>query len=817
MHYLITGYYGKQNLGDMLFEELAHEIFTQVQKHTYTVVPIDCLLTATDGDGAGAGTGACAYDALVLFGGETLNDYFLDIILRFRAQHMHMQSRPMHMQSRPMPMQSRPMQFFALGVSCNQAYADIFNKVQVFDKIIFRALADYTYFKPFLCCDYAPDLIFYKKFQKTAQAPTRSSLLLCRRPLPLVRVGFFLANTVFAHQNAKQRAEILAQLCLYVRVWLDDPTVAITLFAMSNNPQNTEDDRLINAEVFALLTTEEKARVHLVACNADILSALPLLHYAVCWRFHAHVLSIMHQIPFVSISATPKVRHLLEETGLQMYAATPKTFAFVSQVLQQSNYKEMQQKLKKITKSYRWLTRQTFGTPLTLTCVPSGGFYMSSACQTQWLNAVAAAYVQFDFHTAEDKARLILFILLRSVHSPALYGLTCAIANKPDLATKTHEKRDILETLKPNIDWLLYDLRANPRWTRCFYETAKLLLDFPVAPPALQPLPLQPLPLKYNFTYIDPYEYQGLHRAGWSYVVDHLLPYSHSTPDAILCDLYLDSTFHWHADKYKKLRVIPYRQPWVGFIHHTLDTFYSEANTVRLFQNPEFRASLEVCRGLFVLSAHLQEGVEALLQKFTPSLNIRVRVLTHPTLIPDNKFTMKKFHLNKEKKMVQIGAWMRNMSAINDVHVEEVALKRAALKGKNMQGYFVPNETISPSISRALDFKHVCLASDVLLLEHLEDAAYDDLLSCNIVFLNLVGASAVNTIIECIVRDTPLVVNRLPATLEALGETYPLFYDKLSDVSNLVTLKNIAAAHKYLKKLDKSRWQINTFLEGFFL
>jgi hypothetical protein len=726
------------------------------------------------------------------------------------------------------------MQFFALGVSCNQAYADIFNKVQVFDKIIFRALADYTYFKPFLCCDYAPDLVFYKKFAITAHPPPHASLLMCRGQLPPVQVGFFLANTVFAHQNAKQRTEILAQLCVYVRVWLDAPCAEITLFAMSNNPQNMEDDRLINAEVFALLTTEEKARVRLVACNADILSALPHLNYAVCWRFHAHVLSILHQIPFVSISATPKVRHLLEETGLQMYAATPKTFAFISQGLQQNNYKQMQQKLKKITKSYRLLTRLKYGTPLTLACVSAPSFYMSSACQTQWLNAVAAAYVQFDFQTAEDKARLILFILLRSVHSPALYGLTCAIANKPDLATKTHENRDILETLRPNIDWLLYDLRANPRWTRCFYETAKLLLDFPVAPPTLAvplPLPLQPLPLKYNFTYIDPYEYHGLHRAGWSYIVDHLLPYSYSTPDAILCDLYLDSTFHWHLDKYKKLRVIPYRQPWVGFIHHTLDTFYSEANTVRLFQNPEFRASLPVCRGLFVLSAHLQEGVEALLQEFAPTLNVRVRVLTHPTLIPDNKFTMKKFQSNPEKKMVQIGAWMRNMSAINDVqvelekvaqvekvaHVEKVALKKAALKGKNMQGYFVLNETISPSVSRALDFKHVCLGPDVLLLEHLDDAAYDDLLSCNIVFLNLVGASAVNTIIECIVRDTPLVVNRLPATLEALGETYPLFYDKLSDVSNLVTLKNVAAAHKYLKQMDKSRWHINTFLEGFFL
>ena len=98
------------------------------------------------------------------------------------------------------------------------------------------------------------------------------------------------------------------------------------------------------------------------------------------------------------------------------------------------------------------------------------------------------------------------------------------------------------------------------------------------------------------------------------------------------------------------------------------------------------------------------------------------------------------------------------------------------------------------------------------MLEHLDNTAYDALLSNNVVFLNLVGASAVNTIIECIARHTPVVVNRLPATVEALGVDYPLFYRNISDVSALLTMANIKAAYKYLKGLDKNRLHIQTFL-----
>ena len=61
------------------------------------------------------------------------------------------------------------------------------------------------------------------------------------------------------------------------------------------------------------------------------------------------------------------------------------------------------------------------------------------------------------------------------------------------------------------------------------------------------------------------------------------------------------------------------------------------------------------------------------------------------------------------------------------------------------------------------------LDSSVKIIDKLSNEDYDNLLTKNIVFIKLVDASAVNTIIECIVRNTPIIVNRLPATEELLG------------------------------------------------
>ncbi len=75
---------------------------------------------------------------------------------------------------------------------------------------------------------------------------------------------------------------------------------------------------------------------------------------------------------------------------------------------------------------------------------------------------------------------------------------------------------------------------------------------------------------------------------------------------------------------------------------------------------------------------------------------------------------------------------------------------------------------------------------------------YDKLLTQNIVFLNLREASACNTLIECVVRNTPIIINRIDAVEEVLGSKYPLFYDTLEELNELTTnIKLISDAFVY--------------------
>ena len=100
----------------------------------------------------------------------------------------------------------------------------------------------------------------------------------------------------------------------------------------------------------------------------------------------------------------------------------------------------------------------------------------------------------------------------------------------------------------------------------------------------------------------------------------------------------------------------------------------------------------------------------------------------------------------------------------------------------------------------------------VEVIDYKSNDDYDNLLANNIVFLDLIDAAAVNTIIECIVRKTPVIVNKIPGTVALLGANYPLFYNNISDVSLLLTANKIRSGYKYLDKLDNTKYTIDFFV-----
>jgi hypothetical protein len=273
-----------------------------------------------------------------------------------------------------------------------------------------------------------------------------------------------------------------------------------------------------------------------------------------------------------------------------------------------------------------------------------------------------------------------------------------------------------------------------------------------------------------------------------------------------------------------------------------------------MFKKRPFKESLGTCKGIFVLSNYLAEQVKAALKEnHLPAVD--VYVLYHPTefVAKANMFTYAKFEANPAKKVVQIGAWLRNPYAIyklplsNDI-LNPLNIKKAVLKGTNMDGYFASSQMFESLIhlikggaSPTTCYTYDCVSREsvgtmqnkyisgmcetleeyhysVEVISNLSNESYDDLLANNIVFLNLQDCSAVNTVIECMVRNTIVIVNRHPALEELLGKTYPGFYEENSLVAASLILGNasrLKSCYNHLKKLDKSELKIETFMKRF--
>lgn len=386
-------------------------------------------------------------------------------------------------------------------------------------------------------------------------------------------------------------------------------------------------------------------------------------------------------------------------------------------------------------------------------------------------------------------------------------------------------------------------------------------------------------------------EYAGVHRSGWHYVVSMMQ--SLVSRNGILCDAYVDGTFLWNKATYLTQGVIPFRKPWIGFIHHTPSG--GDNNLNKLFKEDAFQLSLRQCKGLITLSNYTKTWIQ------NNAHGIKVFTLTHPTEIPSVHFDILNFASNP--RVVQIGAWLRDSYAIYRLRMQWA---KNVLIGPGMTNYKHPTRLqlrdgskcipgicnvhmknchvypsdickcgkdageyndcgiCRPNICRqnygnlnvciqhllhwlwnvAKHFGYIpeiitiieddigckCGQSDPDSLSVLNDVLnsnymsvkeigalnnmeYDILLSQAVVFLHLSDASAVNTIIECVMRNTPIIINKLPAVVEYLGDGYPLYYDNFTQIEKF-TLADISKANTYMMNMDKQAFYIDTFIAG---
>lgn len=330
----------------------------------------------------------------------------------------------------------------------------------------------------------------------------------------------------------------------------------------------------------------------------------------------------------------------------------------------------------------------------------------------------------------------------------------------------------------------------------------------------------------------------GGHRSGWNFAIQALS--SLHNPHGVLFDGYLEDNFLFQAEQLKprsqrilakmqidgvyqlfatsvEKEIVPYQQPWVGFLHNPQSMpiwfNYHQRSPQKLFEQEIWQASLPSCLGLFSLSHYHAQWLRA--QTGKP-----VSVLTHPTEIPDQTFDFERFIANPNKKVIQIGWWLRKL---NSIYQLPLAQNNSLGYQKIRIGSFFDLAEAAFANLLKLEAKVYKLEIDeiyrlnTISIDYVSNDQYDDLLSMNIAFIDLYDTSANNAIVECIARTTPLLINPLPAVKEYLGDEYPMYFHTLAEAAaKALDPALILETHEYLKTC-KTRKNLsdNYFLTSF--
>jgi hypothetical protein len=296
--------------------------------------------------------------------------------------------------------------------------------------------------------------------------------------------------------------------------------------------------------------------------------------------------------------------------------------------------------------------------------------------------------------------------------------------------------------------------------------------------------------------------FYGQHRSGWPFVLK-LLSRLHN-PNGIYLDSFIERTFCWHPQGARaNLR------PWIGFIHippHVPLWFqYGQSNDF-IFESKLWEKSLPYCRGLYALSEYHRRALEK-------RLDLPLNSLILPTETPALKWTWDRFAANREKKIIQVGWWLRKLHAIFMLPTRTYKKIFLRVTHTDLDELLHRERDILRRSGEFQDWMYDT-AEQIIFVSN---AAYDRLLAENIVIIHLYDSSANNTLIECMVRHTPILVNPIEPVVECLGADYPLYFTSLEEAAAKAESPQVLwQAHQYLSQLpDKHKRDGEYFMHTF--
>lgn len=842
---LILGYYDKLNFGDDIFKFVFDKYLRNFTIDICNLDLLDDIINKLNSNIIEP------YDCIVIGGGDVINNYYFSDsrIEKIRDNFINV-----------------PIYFYGIGLS----YPSMLSALDIGDYYFIRNKTDYGIVKDRYSThytNYTPDLAYFLLEETSLKTYKNINTITNKGEL---KIGVCLPYTWFVNNNDTSN-KFLLELSSLIGELSQKHLLYIVPFDISNNPKNSDlillqkfksilrsfefnkdsQQRIFYIDDFTR-SKEDKTTEGIARDITKMIDYFKEFDCVIASRYHSVIMSMLTETPFISLYTTRKVNNIKSEVSnnLHEYFINLETDSnnvpvkidkdIFNQRFSQmiSNYDDIRDTIRDVKKYLYGILKNTFseftilleGNKSKRSAPPKylsddkikriidktirnvlRGFKLETNKNVQKIYKGESVIKMISSRltsssTIQKKiAEEILWTITGDPFAPYYYGLYQNAHNRP---------------LVPQLEWIITDYYQRFKHTERKTDTIKIINK--------------------NF--------QELHRSGWQFIINNLIIGLNKRDDItshLIIDTYIDKTFHWNKDFYKSKNIIPYKQDWIGFIHHTYSDYVNHYNCETLFNEELFISSLEHCRCLIVMSKYLKDSIDESLDKLyrreiNPLKNkVTVKVVYHPSEITKDLFSYQKFLENSDKQIIQIGNWLRNVFSIYELHLPTTSVikYKSVLKNKNSDNYFLPNDFFDTLFDK-LEFKkpnniidmcritfdnlhlkgmyeHIIeMENSVKVIEYLDNNKYDKMLTENIVFVKYVDASASNTVIECILRNTPILVNPIQPVVELLGEDYPLYYNSMYEASKMLEdIQTIKNAYNYLCNMDKTRFYIDTFIK----
>ena len=308
---------------------------------------------------------------------------------------------------------------------------------------------------------------------------------------------------------------------------------------------------------------------------------------------------------------------------------------------------------------------------------------------------------------------------------------------------------------------------------------------------------------------------ETIHRWGWNGVSRLIAKHFHDANAEVMLDAMIEHTFNVGRGKKMDFTRFPHmKKKWINMFHNPCTSLGSletrwEQNIFSLYANKHYRAFMENCIGLITLSKSAAIKTKNSLKHL--DIDLPVGFVHHPSAECDVKFKFSSFR----RQVIHIGWWLRNFDSFFRLKTK---YKKIVLQGPGeygMDSYY--NSKAKLKTRHEQNCTHLSNG-------YLSNKQYDEIMSKSVVFLDLYDSIANNAILECISRQTPILVNPVDSVVEYLGKDYPFYYYSLDEAAEkledddllqetseyLQSRQSLVAKDKFVKDLDHV---LETFLK----